>query len=70
MQSSRVLGSSADGIVTVTINRPQKANALGWETIREFKEAIESARDKSDTRVVVIYWRICQGSPNEWQIDS
>jgi enoyl-CoA hydratase len=41
-------------VTTLTINRPQRANALNWETVRELKQAVEATRDRPETRVVVI----------------
>jgi enoyl-CoA hydratase len=44
-----------DGAVTtLTINRPHRANALSWDTVRELKQAVETTRDMADTRVLVI----------------
>jgi enoyl-CoA hydratase/carnithine racemase len=43
-----------DAITTITINRPQRANALHSETIRELHQAVEATRDREETRVVVI----------------
>lgn len=41
-------------ITTVTINRPERANVLHTDTGRELREALESTRNRSETRVVVI----------------
>lgn len=54
MDLTHLLMNSEDGITTITINRPQQANALNWETIRELKQAVEATRDIPETRVVVI----------------
>jgi enoyl-CoA hydratase len=54
MNFTYLLMSSEDGVTTITINRPQQANALNWETIRELKQAVEATRDMPETRVVVI----------------
>jgi enoyl-CoA hydratase len=44
-----------DGAVTtLTINRPERANALSSHAVRELKQAVEATRDRPDTRVVVI----------------
>ena len=34
-----------DGVATLTINRPERMNALRPQTTREMREAIEAARD-------------------------
>ncbi len=54
MNFTYLLMNSEDGLTTITINRPQQANALNWETIRELKQAVEATRDAPETRVVVI----------------
>jgi enoyl-CoA hydratase len=54
MHLTHLLMNSEDGITTITINRPQQANALNWDTIRELKQAVETTRDMPETRVVVI----------------
>jgi enoyl-CoA hydratase/carnithine racemase len=44
-----------DGTVTtLTINRPERANALNSQAVRELKQAVEATRNRPDTRVVVI----------------
>jgi enoyl-CoA hydratase/carnithine racemase len=54
MNFTYLLVNSEDGVTTITINRPQQANALNWETTRELKQAVEATRDMPETRVVVI----------------
>lgn len=54
MNFTYLLMQSEDGVATITINRPQQANALNWETIRELKQAVETTRNMPETRVVVI----------------
>ncbi len=41
-------------IATITINRPERANALNARAVRELKQAIEATRDMPEIRVVVI----------------
>jgi len=51
---AHLLIHTADTITTITINRPERANALNWQTVRELKQAVEATRKSPTTRVVVI----------------
>lgn len=44
----------ADGVATITINRPERRNALNPDTINELIYALELARDDAAVRVVVL----------------
>jgi enoyl-CoA hydratase/carnithine racemase len=44
----------ADGVATITINRPDQRNALSWEVLRELREAIAFVRGEPEARVVVL----------------
>ena len=44
----------ADGIATVTINRPERRNALSWSVIAELRSVLASLRDDPQVRVVVL----------------
>lgn len=46
--------SLADGIATITINRPARRNALAPETMVAFREALLAFDRDGDARVVVI----------------
>ncbi len=41
-------------MTTLTIHRPERANALSLHTVRELKQAVEATRDFPETRVVVV----------------
>lgn len=45
---------SADGVVTLTINRPGRLNALSWETMDVLREALEEAGRAQGTRAIVL----------------
>lgn len=49
-----ILLSENEGIVTITINRPSKLNALNQLTLEELKSAIQSVYDNRDVRGVII----------------
>jgi enoyl-CoA hydratase len=44
----------ADGIATVTVNRPDKLNALNEQTIRELGRAVEEFTARDDVRGVIL----------------
>ena len=43
-----------DGIATITLNRPERLNAITFEVYRELTDFFASLRDEKDVRVVVI----------------
>jgi len=52
--SSLVLTTSADGIATVTLNRPEKRNALSIDLRRALADAFDGAGADGDVSVVVV----------------
>jgi enoyl-CoA hydratase/carnithine racemase len=53
MPSAEVLYDVSDGVATVTINRPERRNALSWAVITGLREAMARAKADADVRVVV-----------------
>lgn len=51
---NNVLVTTDSKITTITINRPQKLNALNKETIEELSEAIATAEEDVNTRVIIL----------------
>jgi enoyl-CoA hydratase len=45
---------TSDYVTVLTINRPDKRNALTYELLRTLKETLEGLADAQDTRVVVL----------------
>ena len=43
-----------DGVATITINRPERRNALSWTVMSELRTAFEAAKADSDVRVVTL----------------
>ena len=43
-----------DGVATITLNRPERLNALTFEVYRELTDTFAALRDEKDVRVVVI----------------
>ncbi|MDF2154590.1 enoyl-CoA hydratase-related protein [Vibrio sp. CAU 1672] len=46
---------SADGVLTLTLNRPQKRNALSNEVLMQLAELLEEADQESSIKAVVLY---------------
>jgi len=44
----------ADGVATVTINRPERRNALSWTVMTELRSAFAEAKADQSVRVVVL----------------
>jgi 2-(1,2-epoxy-1,2-dihydrophenyl)acetyl-CoA isomerase len=51
---SLVLTAIADGITELTLNRPERLNAMTWPMIEELLAALRTAADDRSVRVVVI----------------
>lgn len=45
---------TADGVTTVTIDRPEVHNALSWSVVDELRAAVSEARTDAATRVLVL----------------
>lgn len=43
-----------DGILTITINRPEKLNALNTLTLSEIKSSIEVAYDNPEVKGIIV----------------
>jgi enoyl-CoA hydratase/carnithine racemase len=55
MSDGRVsLAPAADGVVWLTLDRPDTRNALDWEMLEAFHAALDEAERSSATRVVLI----------------
>lgn len=54
LMSDELLASSADGVLTLTINRPERRNALSWDVITGLRAAVAAAKDDATVRAVVI----------------
>ncbi|KEZ92320.1 enoyl-CoA hydratase/isomerase family protein [Nonlabens ulvanivorans] len=51
---NNILVATENKITTITINRPNKLNALNKETIAELSQAIDTAEDNENTRVIIL----------------
>jgi len=53
MAASPVLFEKRGGIATVTMNRPDKLNAITWRMMEDFLDAVENVRTDDAVRVLV-----------------
>lgn len=54
IQTSSFLYEQTDGVGTITLNRPDRLNALTFEVYRELTDTFAALRDEADVRAVVI----------------
>jgi enoyl-CoA hydratase/carnithine racemase len=52
--SPELLYEVADGVATISINRPERRNALSWDVIAQMRAALAEAKTDATVRVVVI----------------
>jgi methylglutaconyl-CoA hydratase len=54
MNEAKVIAEKKDGIARITLNRPEKRNALDRELISQLKQAVSSTTDDPECRVVLL----------------
>src|SRR5256884_9415490 len=54
MRSDQVVASAAAGLPTITMNRPERRNALSEAHMRELIAALRAAGEQPDTRAIVV----------------
>jgi len=54
MAYEAVLYDVSGGVATITINRPDRRNALSWQVMTDLRDAFEVAKDDHGVRVVVL----------------
>ncbi|HKK11729.1 MAG TPA: enoyl-CoA hydratase-related protein [Flavobacteriaceae bacterium] len=54
MAWSNILSAFENGITTITINRPNKLNALNRETIAELHDAFQMANEDKNVRAIIV----------------
>jgi enoyl-CoA hydratase/carnithine racemase len=52
--ASELLADHRDGVLTLTINRPERRNAMTWDVIRRLREQLAAAKTDPSVRVVVL----------------
>jgi NAD(P)-dependent dehydrogenase (short-subunit alcohol dehydrogenase family) len=63
-----LLTSEQDGILIVSLNRPDKLNALSAETMQLFEEALLRFRDSDDLRVMLISSGAGRNASSGWGV--
>lgn len=54
MQYSNILTEISDGNLEITINRPEKLNAINKETIKELSQAFKAAENNKEVKVIIV----------------
>lgn len=54
MSHTNIISEEKNGITTITINRPNKLNALNIETIEALHHAVKDADNNKNTKVIII----------------
>jgi enoyl-CoA hydratase/carnithine racemase len=54
MEFESLLYDVSDHVATITINRPERRNAMSWMVMTELRQAFAAARSAADVRVVVL----------------
>ncbi|WP_298900994.1 enoyl-CoA hydratase-related protein [uncultured Psychroserpens sp.] len=54
MNYQNILSNTHNGITTITINRPNKLNALNKDTIQELHDALKVANKSREAKVIII----------------
>lgn len=49
-----VLSSLSDGVCVITLNRPERLNAMSPALLEEYTEALHEAEDDPDVRVIIV----------------
>jgi methylglutaconyl-CoA hydratase len=73
MTSNTVLAELKNGVLRLTMNRPEKRNALNSDTVAAFHEALERSEMDADVRAVAIFGAgkdFCAGADLAELLDS
>ena len=54
MEFEQIRYETADGVATITLNRPERMNAFTPRMIAEWAQALEAARTDADVRAVIV----------------
>jgi enoyl-CoA hydratase len=54
MSFASILLEKRDGLAWLTLNRPQRLNALGWQTLQELEQALADLERDQEIRVLIL----------------
>src|SRR4030042_3134772 len=49
-----ILVERLDGVVTITLNRPERLNAMTWHSVDEILDVLRRASEDDDSKAVII----------------
>ena len=73
MPYTTILYSAANGVARITLNRPERLNAITADLTRELREAVIAANDEPSVRVIVLSGAgraFCAGYDLDWGTKS
>src|SRR4030042_5376448 len=54
MEYTDILVERQDGVVTITLNRPERLNAMTWHSVDEILDVLRRASEDDDSKAVII----------------
>ena len=54
MRDEILLAEEQDGVITLTLNRPEVMNALNFPLLHALRDKVEDIRFRSDIRVIIV----------------
>src|SRR5579883_1947885 len=69
MDTKLIAVSHAQGMATITLNRPEKRNAMNGELISELSKTLHALSSDHDSRIVIIHGsgeHFCAGADIHW----
>jgi methylglutaconyl-CoA hydratase len=69
MKNELILTTKTDGVVTLTLNRPEKHNALNGHVVKALLQALKTLSEEADVRVLIINGNgknFCAGGDISW----
>ena len=73
MSYSTILYATGDGVARITLNRPERLNAITFDLTRELREAVLAANEDESVRVIVLSGAgraFCAGYDLDWGVKA